>query len=332
MLARRTGDKGPNNDRAYRQVYHRPVARVVTIPAASDLLCEGCGFVPECPNCSVTLTVHRAAHPRRGPRCRSSRLTSCGTFLIEADYLLGHAIARAPDPKRRKRWLVVTVQLSSLAQDMEAGYREGFGAGLDNLAGVAERTMLLQRVIRALNDDRPYSRFVREQIAGAQVRAALAVNRELVLLYWQIGSDILARQAAQGWGAKVIERLAHDLRTAFPEMKGFSRANLMYMRAFAEAWGDADTLPAGLAIDPSSGVISGTATTPISTWPPRRSGITCPVPLYGMCWNLVPVVISSSETAMWPTEPMPDDPDDLVAFRPVLEAMLSGAHWEITET
>jgi uncharacterized protein YndB with AHSA1/START domain len=45
--------------------------------------------------------------------------------------------------------LVVTVQLSSLATDMEAGYRQGFGAGLDNLAGVAERTMVLQRVIRA---------------------------------------------------------------------------------------------------------------------------------------------------------------------------------------
>ena len=44
------------------------------------------------------------------------------------------------------------------------------------------------------------------------------------------------RQAQQGWGAKVIERLAHDLRAAFPDMKGFSRANLMYMRAFAEAW------------------------------------------------------------------------------------------------
>lgn len=45
--------------------------------------------------------------------------------------------------------LVVTVQLSSLAQDMEAGYRQGFGAGLDNLVGVAERTMVLQRVIKA---------------------------------------------------------------------------------------------------------------------------------------------------------------------------------------
>ncbi len=81
---------------------------------------------------------------------------------------------------------------------------------------------------------------LKARIHSAQQRATLAVNRELVLLYWQIGRDILARQAAQGWGAKVIERLAHDLRTAFPDMKGFSRANLMYMRAFAEAWPDAE--------------------------------------------------------------------------------------------
>ena len=81
---------------------------------------------------------------------------------------------------------------------------------------------------------------LKTRIHSAQQRATLAVNRELVALYWQIGRDILARQAEQGWGAKVIERLAHDLRTAFPEMKGFSRANLMYMRAFAEAWPDAE--------------------------------------------------------------------------------------------
>ena len=81
---------------------------------------------------------------------------------------------------------------------------------------------------------------LKARIHGAQQRAALVVNRELVLLYWQIGRDILQRQAALGWGSKVIERLAHDLRVAFPGMKGFSRANLMYMRAFAEAWPDAD--------------------------------------------------------------------------------------------
>ncbi len=81
---------------------------------------------------------------------------------------------------------------------------------------------------------------LKTRIHTAQQRAALAVNRELVLLYWQIGCDILARQVSQGWGAKVIERLAHDLRTAFPEMKGFSPRNLKYMRAFAEAWPDAE--------------------------------------------------------------------------------------------
>ena len=79
---------------------------------------------------------------------------------------------------------------------------------------------------------------IKKRIFTAQQKAAKVVNQELVLLYWQIGKDILERQDKQGWGAKVIERLARDLRTAFPEMKGFSRANLLYMRAFAEAWPD----------------------------------------------------------------------------------------------
>jgi len=80
---------------------------------------------------------------------------------------------------------------------------------------------------------------LKTQIHTAQQRASLAVNRELVLLYWQIGRDIRRQQAEQGWGSKVIERLARDLRAAFPDMKGFSRANLMYMCAFADAWPEA---------------------------------------------------------------------------------------------
>ena len=66
---------------------------------------------------------------------------------------------------------------------------------------------------------------LKTRIHSAQQRATLAVNRELVTLYWQIGRDILARQEQQGWGAKVIDRLSHDLRTAFPDMKGFSRTD-----------------------------------------------------------------------------------------------------------
>ena len=79
---------------------------------------------------------------------------------------------------------------------------------------------------------------LKTSIHQAQQRTTLAVNRELVLLYWQIGQDILERQAEQGWGAKVIEQLSQDLRNAFPEMKGFSPRNLKYMRAFAQAWPD----------------------------------------------------------------------------------------------
>jgi predicted nuclease of restriction endonuclease-like (RecB) superfamily len=86
-----------------------------------------------------------------------------------------------------------------------------------------------------------YEQFLRElkeRIRNAQIQAALAVNRELILLYWQIGREILTRQQQEGWGAKVINKLAKDLQKAFPEMKGFSPRNLKYMRAFAEAYPD----------------------------------------------------------------------------------------------
>ena len=77
---------------------------------------------------------------------------------------------------------------------------------------------------------------LKQRVRSAQVRAALAVNRELVLLYWSIGREILRSQKAEGWGTKVIERLAKDLRAEFPQMRGLSRTNLLYMRAFAAAY------------------------------------------------------------------------------------------------
>jgi len=83
-------------------------------------------------------------------------------------------------------------------------------------------------------DYNDFLRELKERIRNSQVRAALSINRELVLLYWQIGQDILNRQQQQGWGAKVIDRLATDLQKAFPEMKGFSSRNLKYMRSFAQ--------------------------------------------------------------------------------------------------
>ena len=79
---------------------------------------------------------------------------------------------------------------------------------------------------------------LKTRIRQAQIKAALAVNQELIILYWQIGREILARQQQEGWGAKVIDRLAKDLKREFPDMKGFSPRNLKYMRAFAEAYPD----------------------------------------------------------------------------------------------
>lgn len=87
---------------------------------------------------------------------------------------------------------------------------------------------------------------LKERIRAAQTRAMVAVNSELVLLYWQIGRDILERQEQQGWGAKVVGQLADDLRREFPDMKGLSRSNLMYMRAFAQAWPDKQIVQAVL--------------------------------------------------------------------------------------
>lgn len=79
---------------------------------------------------------------------------------------------------------------------------------------------------------------VKLRIRAAQQRAALAVNKEMLQLYWQIGRDILDRQVEAGWGAGVLDRIEADLRSEFPEMRGFSRTNLKYMRSFAEAWPD----------------------------------------------------------------------------------------------
>lgn len=79
---------------------------------------------------------------------------------------------------------------------------------------------------------------VKARIQAARLRASLAANEVVLDLYWDLGRDILERQAREGWGAKVIDRLSHDLRTNFPDSSGFSPRNLKYMRSLAEAWPD----------------------------------------------------------------------------------------------
>jgi predicted nuclease of restriction endonuclease-like (RecB) superfamily len=77
---------------------------------------------------------------------------------------------------------------------------------------------------------------LKEQIRRARIKASLAVNSELVRLYWDVGNRIVQQRAAQAWGSKVLEQLARDLKAEFPEMRGWSLSNLKYMARFAEAW------------------------------------------------------------------------------------------------
>jgi hypothetical protein len=79
---------------------------------------------------------------------------------------------------------------------------------------------------------------IKARIRTAQIKAALAANAELVLLYWQMGQRIAEMQAKEGWGAGVIPRLAADLHAEFPEMRGFSERNIGYMIRFAREYGE----------------------------------------------------------------------------------------------
>lgn len=77
---------------------------------------------------------------------------------------------------------------------------------------------------------------IKKKVKSAQLKAAVAVNKELIQLYWDIGNSVLEKQETEGWGSKVIERLAKDLRSSFPNMKGFSPRNIQYMVTFAREY------------------------------------------------------------------------------------------------
>jgi DUF1016 N-terminal domain len=86
------------------------------------------------------------------------------------------------------------------------------------------------------NPDNSHQRYTewlsdwKERIQSAQIKAALAVNRELLLIYWYLGYDISEAQKTTSWGEGLIPRFARDLKAAFPHLTGFSRTNLFYIR------------------------------------------------------------------------------------------------------
>ena len=86
-----------------------------------------------------------------------------------------------------------------------------------------------------------YLKFIEEvksEIQKKRISVVLNANSSMICLYWDIGRGILKKQEEEGWGAKIIDRIAKDLKDAFPEMSGFSPRNIKYMRKFAESWPD----------------------------------------------------------------------------------------------
>ena len=77
---------------------------------------------------------------------------------------------------------------------------------------------------------------IKDKVKSSQLKAAVTVNRELIKLYWEIGSSVQMKQDKEGWGSQVIELLSKDLQNAFPGIRGFSRTNLFRMRAFYLAY------------------------------------------------------------------------------------------------
>ncbi len=120
------------------------------------------------------------------------------------------------------------------------------------------------------------------RVRSAQLRAAARVNRELISLYWDIGCSILRQQQNEGWGTKVVERLATDLGAEFPGMAGFSRANLLFMRSFAETWLALPKVQQPVALPSAS---PGNVGAPIVLQPARQLDAGPPEPMASLPWG-----------------------------------------------
>lgn len=79
---------------------------------------------------------------------------------------------------------------------------------------------------------------IKNEIEKQRLSVVLSANASMICLYWNIGKAILNKQAEEGWGSKVIDRISKDINDAFPDMSGFSPRNIKYMRKFAEVWND----------------------------------------------------------------------------------------------
>ena len=93
--------------------------------------------------------------------------------------------------------------------------------------------------LRTLTDYRQWIVTIKQRVQASQIKAAVAVNREMLELYWFLGEQILEKQQSAKWGDGFLSQMSKDLLVEFPEIKGFSRRNLFYMRKWVAFWSDA---------------------------------------------------------------------------------------------
>ncbi len=122
---------------------------------------------------------------------------------------------------------------------------------------------------------------LKTRVESARLGAGRAVNRELVLLYWDIGRGIVEKQQALGWGESVVERVAADLRQAFPSMSGFSPRNLRDTKRFYLAYADeAIWRQAAAKLPPGSDARKGLIwPQPVAKWGDDQSAVILPQPV-----------------------------------------------------
>jgi len=88
---------------------------------------------------------------------------------------------------------------------------------------------------------------LKERIIIERLKTVLSANITMIMLYWKIGQSILLRQQSEGWGAKIIDCLSHDLKAAFPDIGGFPSRNLNYVRKNVQAWSDREIVQRTIA-------------------------------------------------------------------------------------
>lgn len=158
---------------------------------------------------------------------------------------------------------------------------------------------------------------IKSRVRQAQHRAALSANAEMILLYWDIGRMIAARQIAEGWGAGVIPRLATDLKNELPEEKGFSERNIKRMlRFYQEYSADPSKVPQAVAQLESTDLKQ----TPVGQGPVvKLHATTSEIGLHP--------ALQSENTSIEPKMPQPVAQSNTIFMLPIVQRSIAQLPW-----